>query len=166
MTTKARAVTLLRRRGRRYYADLRGFRESGGRYEALALPGQRYGTTDRDVAIKLLADRIAELERLRRDRYLLGRAKCATSAEYAPHHLREKARTGKVRDVTVAGNQRELDLFMKVVGADRPLESITIKDIQEYDAYLSTLVSDILFEWHTMTFRPHPHRRLKNPFVP
>ena len=111
----------------------------GGRYEALRPPGERCGTTDREIAMKLLADRIAQLEERRRDRYLLGRTKSATLAEYSVHHLRVKARSGKVRYETVAGNHRTLSLFMDRVGADRPLECITTEDIVEYDAYLTTL---------------------------
>ena len=136
---RARAVSLLSKRGRRYYGDFRGFRKVGGRYEALKPPGERCGTTDREVAMKLLADRIAQLEQRRRDRYLLGRTKSATLAEYSVHHLRVKARSGKVRYETVAGNHRALGMFMDRVGADRPLESITTEDIVEYDAYLCTL---------------------------
>ncbi len=59
---RARAVSLLSKRGRRYYGDFRGFRKVGGRYEALKPPGERCGTTDREIAMKLLADRIAQLE--------------------------------------------------------------------------------------------------------
>ena len=89
----------------------------------------------RDFGYTALADRIAQLEERRRDRYLLGRTKSATLAEYSVHHLRVKARSGRVRYETVAGNHRTLSLFMDRVGADRPLESITTEDIVEYDAY-------------------------------
>ena len=136
---KARAVSLLSKRGQRYYGDFRGFRKVGGRYEALKPPGERCGTMDRDVAMKLLTDRVAHLEERRRDKYLLGRTKTATLADYTIHHLRVKARSGKVRYETVAVHHRELALFMSQVGADRPLESITTEDIQDYDAYLCTL---------------------------
>jgi integrase len=111
----------------------------GGRYEALKPPGERWGTTDREIAVKLLADRIVQLEQRRRDRYLLGRTNSATLAEYSVHHLRVKARSGNVRYETVAGNHRALGVFMDRVGADRPLESITTEDIVEYDTFLSTL---------------------------
>ena len=119
---KARAVSLLSKRGRRYYGDFRGFRKVGGRYEALRPPGERCGTMDRDVAMKLLTDRVAQLEMRRRDKYLLGRTKTATLADYTIHHLRVKARSGRVRYETIGNNHRELGLFMKFVGADREIE--------------------------------------------
>ena len=70
--------------------------ESVARLDRLALkpPGERYATTNPDIAIKLLADRLSDLEQRKRDKILFGREKTATIAEYASHHLRLKESTG------------------------------------------------------------------------
>lgn len=140
MGTKRRKNGRIALRGRRWYGDFRDFADVGGGIESLKPPGQRYGTTDQDIAAKLAADRVAELEQRRRDKYILGREKEVQSlSEYAAHHLRAKARAGKVRDATIAVCEQQLRVFTEFIGADRPLESIATADIQRFDAYLSTL---------------------------
>ena len=140
MTTRRRRKNgRIALRGNRWYGDFREFADVGGRIEALKLPGHGYGTQDRDIAIKLGAERLEQLEQLRRNKHLLGREKTATLAEYATHHLRAKGRADKVRYQTVLVNEQQLRTFITFVGADRPLESITTEDIQRFDGHLSTL---------------------------
>ena len=45
-------------RGRRWYGDFREYADVGGRIEALKPKGKGVGTKDRDIAIKLGAERI------------------------------------------------------------------------------------------------------------
>ena len=125
-------------RGSRWYGDFREFADVGGGIEALKPPNHHYGTTDRDIAAKLASDRVAELEQLRRNKYLLGRDKTSNLKDYAAHHLRVKARTGRVRYETVAANEQQLRTFVAFIGADRPLESITTDDIQRFDSHLAS----------------------------
>lgn len=93
-----------RRRGRvylkggRYYGD---FRDLGGKLEALIPPGERLATTDHDVATALVADRVKELESIRRGIALIGRGREELLGPYAQHHLERKAALGEVRDLTV-----------------------------------------------------------------
>ena len=87
-----------RRRGgaRRAYGDFRDYADVGGRREPLIPVGERFATTDPDVATKLAAERLAELEAGRRRRALTGRAEIATLAEQAAAYLVARKRAGSV----------------------------------------------------------------------
>ncbi len=75
---------------RRAYADFRDYCDVGGGREALIAPGQFRATEDADVAQKLVADRLRELEQFRRHKLLLGIERRAKLEEFAAHHLIEK----------------------------------------------------------------------------
>jgi hypothetical protein len=90
-------MTSKRRRGRVYwrdragtrraYADFRDYADVGGKLEPLIAPGERFATTDSDVAAKLGRDRFAELEAAHRRRALYGHAYRATLAAQAADYL-------------------------------------------------------------------------------
>jgi hypothetical protein len=78
-----------RRRGgvRRAYADFRDYADVGGKLEPLIAAGERFATTDPDVAAKLAGERFTELEAARRRRALYGHAEAATLAVQADGYL-------------------------------------------------------------------------------
>src|SRR2546427_190022 len=49
----------------RWYLEARDYADVGGRREALVVPGQKLGTTDRKLAEVLMAGRLKELQALR-----------------------------------------------------------------------------------------------------
>jgi hypothetical protein len=72
MPKKKRSRICTRNQGgaTRYYADFRTYRDVGGRMEPLTAKGERWATTDRDVADVLAAARLQELDAMRRGRAL------------------------------------------------------------------------------------------------
>lgn len=79
----------------RYYADFRDFSDHGGSQESLCPPGDRYATTDREVARELAE---ARLEALTEQVALLPRRTRATDralGNVIRHHLRMKAASGE-----------------------------------------------------------------------
>ena len=123
----------------RYYGDFRDFADVGGKQEALIGPGQRRATTDPDVAQKLAMDRILDLERRRRNRALLGIEREAGLRTFAAHHLREKARSGRVTEEWLEEQQRRLEEAISFFGADRDLANVSVLDVQGYLGHLQGL---------------------------
>ena len=100
-------------------------------------PGERYATTDPDVAARLAASRVQELEARRRGRALLGIERDTTLAEFAALHLEEKAKAGRVEPKQLRLAQRHLEAAIEFLGADRALSSISVRDVREFLAHLS-----------------------------
>ena len=119
-------------RGGRAYGDFRDFADVGGGQERLVAPGARLATTDPDAAAQLLAARLKELEgkRAKQDRGEVEEVPPPGLAEYAAHHLEEKARAGKVTDGWLSLNQDRLQAAVDHFGVDRDLASITTRDVQ------------------------------------
>ncbi|CAN5247318.1 hypothetical protein BH18GEM1_BH18GEM1_07600 [soil metagenome] len=135
-----RARVYWRDRGgeQRAYGD---FRDLGGGREALVPRGERRATTDPDIADKLAADRVAELERRRRSRTILGLEDQAALGPYAQHHLEEKARAGRVTDKTIATAECHLQRAVDFYGSDRYLDTIAVADVQNFRNRLSATPS-------------------------
>jgi integrase len=131
---KTRTHIYWRDRGgvRRAYADLRAYRDVGGRKEPLVAPGEKLATSDLATAQELLARRIRELDGLRRGRALHGLAGQATLADFARTHLVAKAKGGKVTDAWLAMSENHLDRAVKHFGAARDLASITTADVRRW----------------------------------
>src|SRR5712691_2025349 len=70
----------------RFYGDFRNYRDVGGGQEALIAPGEKRATTERDVAQKLLAARVEELDAARRRRGLHS-STGARLADFCRQHL-------------------------------------------------------------------------------
>lgn len=127
--TKTRIYTRAQGGETRYYGDFRAYADVGGGREALAPDSRnKRGTTDPDVAARLYADRLAELDRARRLRGLHGITKEATLAEYAADHLRRKARDGEATSRWLEDVERHLRAAVEFFGADAPLASLTPED--------------------------------------
>jgi integrase len=129
------------RRGSRYWADLRTFSDVGGKREPLVAPGEKSATTDRTVAEALLGDRIRELEARRRNRALLGTVEQVGLAEYASHHLLQKAKSGRVTDDWLKESEAQLRRAVEFFGEDRDLGSIGVRDVQDFTHWLQAIPS-------------------------
>lgn len=130
-----------RRRGgqTRYYADFRDYSDVGGKREALIPAGSASATSDPDVAKKLAADRLGQLEKKRRGRDLLGIERESTLKKYAARHLREKAKAGKVVPETLALAEGHLRSAILFFGADRDLRSIAARDVARWLEHLAAV---------------------------
>jgi integrase len=124
------------RRGRAW-GDFRDFADVGGKLEPLKTSPDSYATTDPDVAAHLATERVKQLEGRRRSRHLLGVEQQATLGEFAAHHLREKAKAGRVTDAWLGMTQDRLQAAVDYLGAGRDLLSITARDVQRWAAHLS-----------------------------
>ncbi|KPK69396.1 hypothetical protein AMJ82_05670 [candidate division TA06 bacterium SM23_40] len=125
-------------RARRAYGDFRDYSDVGGGREALIAPGEARATTDPDVAQKLVADRVKELESRRRNKTLLGLERPARLGEFAQHHLTEKAKSGNVSEAWLAQSQYQLQAALEFLG-DRDLTSIRVYDVQRFANHLRQL---------------------------
>ncbi len=123
---------------RRAYGDFRDYADVEGGREALIASGEARATTDPDVAQKLVADRLKELESRRRNRALLGLEKPARLGEFAEYHLREKAKSGKVTERWLAQSQYQLQIALDFLG-DRDLTSIRVSDVHRFANHLRQL---------------------------
>lgn len=150
---KRKAPNRIYRKDGRYYGD---FRRLGGKCEALKPPGEARATTDEDVARVLYADRVKELEGIRRGEQILGRGHVATLASYAAHHLKQKRIHNEATDWTLGGVQRSLERAIAffcnggkelprdedtgdaiLTGIrDRALPSIDVPDVMAWAAWL------------------------------
>jgi integrase len=115
---------------RRAYADLREYSDVGGKREPLKSKGEKLATSDLATAQVLLADRVKQLDGMRRGRALHGLAPQATLAKFADAHLEAKAKSGKVTDAWLELSEHHLDCAVQHFGADRELASITTADVR------------------------------------
>lgn len=128
-----------RRRGRiylkggRYYGD---FRDLGGKLEALKPNTQRLATTDSDIATALVAERVKELESIRRGIAIIGRGREEALGRYAQHHLERKKALAEATDWTLGGVQRQLERAVEFFGASKPLTAIDVAAVQEWAVWL------------------------------
>lgn len=123
----------------RYYADLRSL---GGKQIALRAsddPHER-ATSDREVAEKLLADRVNELlaKRHHAHRVTAGVEKrdVPRLKAFAAAHLVAKAKAGKVTDNWLERTEARLRLAVEFFGGDRALDTIEVPDVEAWLAWL------------------------------
>lgn len=126
----------LYRRGDRWWADLRAYSDVGGGREPLKVPGTSAATTDRDVAQKLLTERIQQLEAARRNKGLLGYTYAETVHDYADYHLRKKARQD-FSDRWLAQAQKHLERAEEFFGGSMPIADIDVAAVQCFSEWLS-----------------------------
>ena len=77
----------------RWYGDFRDFAD--GKREALKPPGERYATTDEEVAIQICVARLKELKGLRMARRV-GLVSDRRLEDYAQEHLRHKVEIDRI----------------------------------------------------------------------
>ena len=125
----------LYQRNERWYADLRDYASVGGRQEALKPKDAQRATKDEDVAIILLAERVKQLEELRRGAHLLGVNKRIGIGPFAEHHLKLKRVEG-CRSAYLSIVQSHLQRIVACFGEGRDLASITTVDVGEWIQWL------------------------------
>ena len=123
---------------RRAWFDGRDYSDVGGKLEPLIPIGERFATTDPDVATKLAKERLDELETARRRRALFGHAHVATLTAQAADYLIARKRAGKVTDAWLSASEGFLKRASEFFGAERSLESIRVSDIRAWAEHLLT----------------------------
>lgn len=118
MNPRKRETRLYARNGR-WWAD---FRDVGGRQEPMVPTGERMATTDRDLAERLAAARLEELERLREVVQKRGVREVLTVEEAAARYLHEKAEAGNTRASTLENIEYRLRIFCEAMPADPRFE--------------------------------------------
>lgn len=121
----------------RYYADLRDFADVGGAREALIPEDGSTATTDPDIAAKLAAERLEELEERRRNKAILGIERTTTLKAYVAYHLEQKAQTEEIETSWLDMVQLHLDTAIEFFGSARDLASIGVFDVQKYSNWLA-----------------------------
>lgn len=71
-----------------------------------------------------------------RNRNLLGLDRERGLAEFARYHLIQKAKAGRVTDAWIAQTETQLREVIAYLGPNRPLGSITVRDVQGFTNYL------------------------------
>jgi integrase len=103
-------------------------------------PDGKHATSDREVAEKLLADRVSELlgKRSHSERVAAGIEKRPVPGlkAFASTHLVAKAKAGKVTDDWLGRTEQKLGLAAEFFGAKRALDSIEVTDVQAWLAWL------------------------------
>jgi integrase len=124
----------------RYWADFRDYADVGGKLEPLVAPGQRLATTDATEAALLLADRLKELDGIRRNGGMLRpRGESATLQSFAATWLVRKAEAGRTTPAWLTAMQRHLEHATGFFGSARPLTQVTPADIRRWIAALRAL---------------------------
>lgn len=145
MPKKRKSRIYWRERGgggeRRAYADFRDFADVGGGREALRETEHSRAATDADVAASLVADRLRELEKKRRNTGLGVREPevVATLEAFAAHHLLAKKKAGKVTEGWLGETEGRLSAAVDFFGADTLLGSISVHDVERYTEHLRGL---------------------------
>lgn len=129
---RKRKSRIYTKRGR-YYGD---FRDLGGKQEALVPPDSRYATTDSDVAAKIAADRVGELEQRARG-IGLGLRPTEPLGRYADAHLKAKARAGRVTEGTLDASEKHLARAVEFLGEEKPIAGITVEDVAAWADHLA-----------------------------
>jgi len=139
---KTDANRLFKRRGR-YYADLRDFGDVLGPDEsdrpALTPSGARSATTDRKTALLLVADKVEELQRRRREKIRNRGFQPARLKAFAAEHLAQKAKAGKVTKKWLEQAEHHLSRASDFFGPRTFLHTIDKTRVAEWIEHLSTL---------------------------
>lgn len=124
---------------RRAYGDFRDYADVGGGREALVPPGAKVATTDPDIADRLATERVEELEKIRRYKAILKLERTAGLEHFASHHLEQKARSGRVTAGHLEDLEGRLRRAVDYFGADRALDTISVRDVERWMQHLATL---------------------------
>ena len=122
------------------YGDFRKYADVGGKREALKQEGMSVPTTDSDTALAVYLRRVRELKMRRKDKGLFGETVEERGlAEYAAHHLEEKARSGRVTEDHLAISEHYLRRAVEFFRGGRPLSGISTSNVQEFVGHLQTM---------------------------
>ncbi len=125
-----------RQQGRtaRHYGDFRDYADVGGKREPLRIPGEKRATTDPELAETLAAQRLTELQRKRAEnqgRAVAGLAPLTSLKKWISEHLIVKAKSGKVTDQWMEGEELRLGRALTHLG-DRDLSTVTVADVRRW----------------------------------
>jgi integrase len=130
-------IPTVRWRQGRAWADFRAYSDVGGDRESLCLPGDRWGTTDKDIADTLLLARVNELraERKRRAGVPQAEARNATLEALTRDHLLAKANAG-ISDSHLFDLESRLKSAIAHFGQHRDPRTITPTDVRAWQVEL------------------------------
>lgn len=121
----------------RAYANFRDYTDVGGRRaEALIPEGHTRATTNPDLAIKLLADRLSMYEDRRRAKTLTGRSSFSTLLEYGSYHLDKLAGERNLTPEWLAYTEQVIERAVEFWGAGRDIRDITPEDLTKFWGWL------------------------------
>jgi hypothetical protein len=128
---KSRIYWRVQGAARRAWFDGRDYSAVGGGREPLIAPGERFATTDPDVATQLAAERLAELETARRGRaFHGGRAVETQLGAFARLHLIAKKKSGKFTDQWLESSELFLQRAVAYFGRERELDTIRVSHVR------------------------------------
>ncbi len=141
---------------RRAYFDGRDYADVGGKLEPLISAGERFATTDLDIATRLASARLGELERARRRRaFHEGRAVETQLGAFASLHLMAKKKSGLVTDEWLLKTELCLTRAISFFGAERELESVRVSDLRGWIAHLGAFTTPAKRRLTPGTIRQH-----------
>lgn len=123
---------------KRAFGDFRDYEDVGGGLQALVPEGLDRATTDPEIAEKLAADRLAELQEARRKRVILGVRRTATLGNFMDEHLEAKE-AEDVTDRWLQQDEKQLKIAVEFFGKERGLSTIRVGDVREYVEHLGRL---------------------------
>lgn len=134
--TKAAGPHIFWRNGRAY-ADLRAYKDVGGKKEALASRGSTWGTKDPDIALLLFEARLTDLRARRKDHAGMTRKKTTSLVELVRHHLISKAEATNTSDQHMRDLETRLRSALAFFGQQRDPRTIEPVEVRAWSDDLS-----------------------------
>jgi integrase len=141
MSKQTKTKIRIFQRGDRWWGDFRAYADVGGKREPLVPKGDTLATRDESEAEILYLQRLGELAGDRTKREVLGDTlgivRTAKLREFAAHHLRSKAQSGRFTEQWLQETEQRLRTAVEFFGPNRELHEIHVKDVQQYRTWLS-----------------------------
>jgi len=157
-------VDRLYQKGGRWYADLREYRDVGGRLLALIPPGAARATEDADLAMRLLLAELERLKGLRRDALAVGEGRTrVTLGQVAREFLTEERRLideqqpGAVTERWLEATAFHLERALKYFQPSRPLLAIDPEHVGDWLEHLRRTVKGRNGQMSVDALRHHMH---------
>ena len=133
-----------------------GLSRGRGRLEPLVAPGERFATTDPDVATRLAAQRLQEIETARRRRaFHGGRAVETQLGAFARLHLIAKKKSGKFTDSWLESAELFLERAVTYFGSERELDTIRVSEVRSWITHLESTITPAKRRLGPGTIRHH-----------
>ncbi|HSH44555.1 MAG TPA: tyrosine-type recombinase/integrase [Longimicrobiales bacterium] len=124
-------------RNGRYYGDFRAYSDVGGGREALSEPGQKWGTTDADIAAELFAERLEEL-RKKSGTPTPEKARRIGLKRLIFQHIRRKRAAGQTSEGHMVDLKQRLRVAVEYFGAERDPRTIEAEDVRKWVEVLAS----------------------------
>jgi len=125
----------LYQRGSRWWGDFRDLEAAGGTREPLCPLGQRRATDNRNLAVRLFAERLRELEDISHA-VARGRPRAMALGDFAREHIAAKRDAGKVTGEWLELQAVFLERALSFLGASRHLTTVGVQDIERWISQL------------------------------